>query len=368
MENDMYCKKCGKPISDSEKTCLNCGAEIERAYLPKYSLELYYCASCGNEADKTDSFCLRCGTALNFSDIIAESLKRRKEPTPIKGGKWMYIPIYTPKKDGEEDDVPPENAEDMAEETPADEPEAASDNAEQVSDEPEKKEPLEFEGEINIVVTDEETLAEEEARKPVYEEQVPVNEAVDFPQETENESEETASYPDETPAPYIDEAENESDEPEQPAEENSANPDLTLTAPTENADFVPPVERAAEPEPTQNELNVNDGEPVNYSTDEEAKLDKAPDKNAAVNVTRPQTVPEKSALGVVAIILAVLFPPLGIILGVIAVSRGWTTLNKTYVRLGVAAIAVGIAMTIAVCVLSWKVFIPAIENYFKAIE
>jgi len=151
------------------------------------------------------------------------------------------------------------------------------------------------------------------------------------------------------------------------AEEDSANPDISLTAPVENADYVP-LKSAEEGEKSaakKEEKKSESEEIINYSTGDKAaeRLHNAKKENATISVTKPKKVPENKALGVIAIVLAIIFPPLGIILGVITVARGWSVANKAYVRLGTAAIAVGVIMTIAISVLAWKVIIPAVEDY-----
>lgn len=367
----MYCRKCGKSIGDSEKTCLNCGAEAARKYLPKYSLELYYCKSCGKEADKNDAFCRKCGAALNFSDVITGDATRRKEMKPIKGSKWMYIPIFPqPEKDEADESA-------LGDKTNVDEPVPEKNEADKPLDgEPKEKTPLSFAGEISIELTDEEAPAPEKAEEPEF---TPVHneesaDGYDFakqqPKDEPIASEETAAEPESTAnaqAEYepVEEA---PAKPEPVPDEESANPDLLLSHPTVNGDYVPPAESAAKAEPAKEELSAQSGEPTNYSTDDGEKDEKIDDNSATVTITKPKSVPEKIAFGVIAIAIAVLCPPLGIILGIMTASRGWSVANKSYVRLGIAAIVVGVLMTIAVSILMWKIFIPAIETYFKEIE
>lgn len=369
----MYCKKCGKQINDGEKSCLNCGTEAAKKYLPKYTLELYYCGACGREADKTDSFCCKCGAALNFSDIISESTPRHKEMKPVRNSRWMYIPFYPPTRRDEEpaEDSAPAEEEHLPVAEVKTEPEATD----TIKSKPVNREPLQFEGEINIEITDDEISPAEE--------KIPADvppEEVYAPAPAEEYAAETPAYADKTSAPFAENLETKSaedgyvppapaePEPTPAAEETSKNPDILFTAPTESPDFVPSADTSAEPEPEKKEPEAKNGDLINYSTDNGEKRDKILEKDAAVNVTKPKKVPEKMALGIIAIVFAVLFPPLGIVLGVITVARGWSVANKTYVRLGIAAIAAGVVMTVVLCVLLWLKIIPAIEAYFKSIE
>ena len=55
----MFCKNCGKEISEGAKFCSSCGTAIGNK--PRV------CASCGTEIEEGAVFCANCGAALPFA-------------------------------------------------------------------------------------------------------------------------------------------------------------------------------------------------------------------------------------------------------------------------------------------------------------
>lgn len=52
----MYCRNCGKEVSETAEICVNCGAP------PKKGVN--YCQNCGTPTDPIAEFCTKCGIKL----------------------------------------------------------------------------------------------------------------------------------------------------------------------------------------------------------------------------------------------------------------------------------------------------------------
>jgi len=333
----MFCRRCGQRIKDNEGGCPHCGAKAATAYFPKYSMEIYYCGTCGKEADREDKFCRKCGSPLDFSNIIADGIRRRIEKRRPPITRWEYLPKFpAEKEEGDEDEAP----EDL---------------------------PLDGEAE-------EETFPEEEDIPPVADETEPMDEpeseeaeeilAEEYPEPQEEPAEQYAGeeseelYPDEAPLDQYAEPYTETEE--------SSNPDFTVTAPMENSDFHDDGTTIEENIQEENSPEEKREELINYSTDRAMEPAEKMNVNPAVTVTKPRPVRERQAFGIVAVIFSVLLPPIGIILGIIAAARGGSEGNKAYTRLGTTAIIVGVAMAVLISLLAWKIIIPAVEDYIKS--
>lgn len=53
----MFCRNCGKEMSDKAAVCVQCGV--------KKGTGSSYCPNCGNETAKGAAVCLKCGVSLN---------------------------------------------------------------------------------------------------------------------------------------------------------------------------------------------------------------------------------------------------------------------------------------------------------------
>lgn len=56
----MFCRNCGKEMSDKAAVCVQCGV--------KKGTGSSYCPNCGNETAKGAAVCLKCGVSLNGAD------------------------------------------------------------------------------------------------------------------------------------------------------------------------------------------------------------------------------------------------------------------------------------------------------------
>lgn len=148
---------------------------------------------------------------------------------------------------------------------------------------------------------------------------------------------------------------------EKPARAESAKPhSFAAPAPEQKA--------AAQSKPYYNEIALDKRKDLeNYSEPEKKEPAHMPLKTDVI-ATKPREYKDRKGFGIAAIIFAILLPPLGIVLGILAISRGWTTMNKSYSRLGTIAIIIGVVMTVAFSFIAWKVIIPAIEDYLKTIS
>lgn len=145
---------------------------------------------------------------------------------------------------------------------------------------------------------------------------------------------------------------------EKPARTESAKPNSFAAPRTEQKAPV----QAAPSKPYYNEIALDKRKDLeNYSEPEKKQPAHMPLETDVI-ATKPREYKDKKGFGIVAIIFAILLPPLGIVLGIVAISRGWTTMNKTYSRLGTAAIIIGVIATIAFSFALIKWIIPAITE------
>lgn len=72
----MYCRHCGKQISDSAQICIHCGV--------KPQLGQNYCWYCGKSTSPHQEICLECGVLL----------KRKPPPSGKVSGAWWLMPIF----------------------------------------------------------------------------------------------------------------------------------------------------------------------------------------------------------------------------------------------------------------------------------
>lgn len=342
----MYCKNCGEHIESGAAACAKCGAEAVEEYFPRYTTELFYCKSCGAEVAREDRFCPRCAAELDLTDLIAEALNRRdrKKETPFK---WVFVPEYPAKKEeGEKDEEETKQA-------------PASASAPTPSPEP-ISEPKPINEQPPVQAAEETpTPAPEQIRAPYFAPPVPTP----TPVPTADYYEKGAEAPQKEPAPEAFDVTSTGTAPVVPAESQTQNPDLAFTGLQRNESAPSPVYRTAEEDKEQFIPNQR-GELKNYSADEE-KSEPKPTIGTDVIASKPKPFKDKKALGIIAVILSVLLPPAGIILGVIAVSRGWTAMNRFYVRLGTVAIILGVVTTVAFSFAMFKWIIPALTDFIN---
>ncbi len=62
----MYCRNCGKEVSDLAEICVQCGAK------PKAGAK--YCNNCGAETDPNAEICVRCGVRLQGSILLSQDV------------------------------------------------------------------------------------------------------------------------------------------------------------------------------------------------------------------------------------------------------------------------------------------------------
>lgn len=312
----MYCKNCGEHIENGATACPKCGAALNEAYLPRYTTELFYCKSCGAEVAKEDKFCPHCAAELDFTDLIAEALNHRLERKKETPFKWEFVPEY-PAKEEERDEEEPET-----EEEPMQAP----------------------------------------APAPAEEEPATVQEQAAAPSPAPEAAEEPSPSPAPTPfdITYTDTA------PVVPPENRTQNPDLAFTGTQRNESAPTPVYRATDGGQSETDFIPNTrGELKNYSVDDGKSAPK-PTMGTDVIASKSKPFKDRKALGVMAIIFSILLPPIGIILGIIAVSRGWTAMNRFYVRLGTVAIILGVITTIALSFALAKWIIPALQDLINS--
>jgi len=59
----MFCRNCGKEVSDKAEICINCGVKPLNGNK--------YCQNCGSEVNSNAELCLKCGVRL--SGVITSS-------------------------------------------------------------------------------------------------------------------------------------------------------------------------------------------------------------------------------------------------------------------------------------------------------
>lgn len=65
----MYCKYCGKEISENAKFCECCGKPVLKEYAPvQQKVEVHRCPKCGDAVSQYAQMCRNCGTNLSVSN------------------------------------------------------------------------------------------------------------------------------------------------------------------------------------------------------------------------------------------------------------------------------------------------------------
>lgn len=74
----MFCKHCGKEISETARFCDGCGKPVLEEYAPVHQkAEVRRCPNCGESVNQYAQICRNCGQAMT-SNVIAK--KKKKKP------------------------------------------------------------------------------------------------------------------------------------------------------------------------------------------------------------------------------------------------------------------------------------------------
>jgi TM2 domain-containing membrane protein YozV len=63
----MYCKNCGKEMSEQADVCVNCGTSAQKGDS--------YCCNCGAEMSQGADYCVKCGKAVKAAPKTGEKSK-----------------------------------------------------------------------------------------------------------------------------------------------------------------------------------------------------------------------------------------------------------------------------------------------------
>lgn len=73
----MFCTKCGKTISESDRFCRYCGTSVVQQPAKQF------CPSCGTEIPAGKNFCIACGSLLGESDVPRSAEAPHQEQTAL---------------------------------------------------------------------------------------------------------------------------------------------------------------------------------------------------------------------------------------------------------------------------------------------